>query len=251
MDENITTTTPPYDHDKKDALKAVLLVTLFILTFLASVLPFALKRAALQTEPARRRRCFVTAFSMLSCFGGGVFLATCLLDLLPDSIESIEDGKQKMSLKISFPLAELLVCVGFFIVLTMEQMVMFAKEMSWIGGGELERLLGHDHEGLPGSLVDSQRRRTSEEPDTPPSATARRVPAADDQHFHPESHSTVRAVLLVCALSMHAVFEGLSMGMQSSVDVMLQVFIALCIHKALVGFSLGLRLVQSPLRAYV
>lgn len=260
MDENITTTITPYPHNRQDALKAVLLVSLFILTFLSSIVPFALRRAALQTEPARRRRCFVTAFSMLSCFGGGVFLATCLLDLLPDSIESIDQGKEKMSLTIAFPLAELLVCIGFFVVLSMEQTIMFLKEMNLIGGGDMERLLGHDNDGLPGSIVDSQRRRTSEEPPLLEPSTPEgvrggggggTVPAATDNHFHPESHSTIRAVLLVFALSLHAVFEGLSMGMQSSVDTMLQVFIALCIHKSLVGFSLGLRLVQSALRAYV
>ncbi len=61
----------------------------------------------------------------------------------------------------------------------------------------------------------------------------------------------LRAVLLVCALSLHALFEGLSMGMLSSMEVMWQLFVGLCIHKSLVGFSLGLRLVQSPLRVYV
>lgn len=41
------------------------------------------------------------------------------------------------------------------------------------------------------------------------------------------------------------------MGMQTDVNFMFQIFVALSIHKSLVGFSLGLRLVQSPLRAYV
>lgn len=44
-----------------------------------------------------------------------------------------------------------------------------------------------------------------------------------DPHFDPSSHSTMRAALLVMALSLHAVFEGLSLGIMQDVNVILQV----------------------------
>ena len=85
-------------------------------------------------------------------------------------------------------------------------------------------------------------------------------------HFFPDTHSTVRAILLVFALSLHASFEGLSLGMitvvpqliqvvylcllWTSLVRLLQIFAALMIHKTVIGFSLGIRLVQSRLRHF-
>jgi hypothetical protein len=69
----------------------------------------------------RRRRRFVNAFSLLSCFGGGVFLGTCLLDLLPDATASIAQASTLGHFKLDYPLGELLVACGFLLVLTLEQ----------------------------------------------------------------------------------------------------------------------------------
>lgn len=44
-----------------------------------------------------------------------------------------------------------------------------------------------------------------------------------DDHTDYASHSSMRAILLVFALSMHAVFEGFSLGLISDVSVLLQV----------------------------
>ena len=44
-----------------------------------------------------------------------------------------------------------------------------------------------------------------------------------DIHFDPDAHSSMRAFLLVSALSLHAVFEGLSLGLINQVTVLLQV----------------------------
>jgi len=56
--------------------------------------------------------------------------------------------------------------------------------------------------------------------------------------------------LLVFALSLHAVFEGLSVGMVYEVPALLQICGALLIHKTVIGLSLGVRLVQSRLKKF-
>lgn len=121
--------TPQLRAVSREVLKSVLLVTLFILTLTSSLLPFALQRAALKSRSARRRQIFVAIFSHLSCFGGGVFLATCLLDLLPDTRDVLSDGFVKLNLKrTTFPLAEFLTAFGFFLVLFSEQIFLWCKE---------------------------------------------------------------------------------------------------------------------------
>ncbi len=82
--------------------------------------------------------------------------------------------------------------------------------MEWIGASEVERMLTA-HEQMPDSAVDTHSTST-----TAPAA-------ASDVHFEPTAHSTMRALLLVFALSLHAVFEGLSLGMITDVTLLLQV----------------------------
>ena len=131
---NEETTTPliPF-NPTKNALKAVLILTLFFITFFASLvclylltkddskfqLAFVLRNAAL----THRHSAFTKAFSYVSCFGAGVFLATCLLDLFADSLEDVQKALKELSAsgEFKFPLTELCVAIGFMLVLFIEQ----------------------------------------------------------------------------------------------------------------------------------
>ena len=67
-----------------------------------------------------------------------------------------------------------------------------------------------------------------------------------------DTHST-RALILLVALSLHRIFEGLSVGLQHSAHSVLSLFIAVMCHEAVIGFSLGLEFVKNkwPLRRMV
>lgn len=41
------------------------------------------------------------ALSLVSCFAGGVFLATCLLDLLPDYLAAIDEALAALHVTVS------------------------------------------------------------------------------------------------------------------------------------------------------
>lgn len=94
-----------------------------------------------------------------------------------------------------------------------------------------------------------------------------RLKSLMDWRFHIQIMQ-MSALLLVLALSLHSIFEGLALGLQTSDSDVWQVhssslifrilqdtrksgyfqlFYALIIHESLVGFSLGIRLVQSKL----
>ncbi|KAG1671743.1 Cytochrome P450 9e2 [Nymphon striatum] len=69
-------------------------------------------------------------------------------------------------------------------------------------------------------------------------------------HQDKSSHSKLRSVLLVVALSTHSVFEGLAIGLQNDTDDVISIFAAVLIHKTILAFSLGLNLAQSSLTIY-
>lgn len=223
--ENITTTTTPATNTTRNALKAILIIILFFSTFLISTTAFVLKRFSPSHQDANLLKKF---FSLISCFGAGVFLATCLLDLLPDSIEYIQRAEKHIGHQIPFPLAAFCIATGFLLVLFMEQTVIYANKRGWIVNTlhtPPSDILEHSHDG---ESAEYEQEHISQ-PET-------------------EMHSTFCVLLLVFALSLHAVFEGLSIGMISDVPILLQVFISLLIHKTVVGFSLGVRLIQTKLR---
>ena len=70
-----------------------------------------------------------------------------------------------------------------------------------------------------------------------------------DQSMHQDqnSHSPVRTFIMLAALSLHSVFEGLSVGLQQTEAGVLSIFGALILHKCIIAFSIGLNLVQSKL----
>ncbi|XP_003999814.1 zinc transporter ZIP1 [Panthera pardus] len=204
------------------------LVLLLVLTLLCSLVPICvLRRPGAGPEASASRQ---KALSLVSCFAGGVFLATCLLDLLPDYLAAIDEALAALHVTLQFPLQEFILAMGFFLVLVMEQITLAYKEQSGPPPREETRaLLGtnggpqhwHDGPGLP---------------------QAGGAPAAP---------SALRACVLVFSLALHSVFEGLAVGLQRDRARAMELCLALLLHKGVLAVSLSLRLLQSRLRAQV
>jgi len=78
--------------------------------------------------------------------------------------------------------------------------------------------------------------------------------AAMHEHSHHHavaSNSSLRSLLLLAALSLHSIFEGLAIGLQENIEEVLQIFAAVVLHKCVIAFGLSLNLVQSKLRTAV
>jgi len=64
-------------------------------------------------------------------------------------------------------------------------------------------------------------------------------------HFsHPAQESSLRVYILILALSLHSVFEGVALGLITDVDRLAQIAGAIVIHKSIIAFSLSVNLVQ-------
>ncbi|KAM9353823.1 zinc transporter ZIP3 [Symphorus nematophorus] len=213
-------------------IKLGALVVLLSITLLFGLAPLCAVRGGgsccADADVRRRLR------SLISCFAGGVFLATCLLGLLPDYLQGINEAFSNAGITLEFPLPEFIMAMGFFLVLVLEQIVLAFKDQSSPHTEERRALLV-DSSVQANDKNDHRfhHRRGSEEPDG----------------VH--SQSALRAFILVFSLSLHSVFEGLAVGLLEDGREVLEICLALMIHKSIISFSLAFKLSQIRLRRSV
>lgn len=205
------------------------LVLLLVLTLICSLVPICvLRRAGAEPGASAFRQ---KALSLVSCFAGGVFLATCLLDLLPDYLAAINEALAALNVTLQFPLQEFILAMGFFLVLVMEQITLAYKEQSGPPPREETRALLGTTNGAPQHCHDG--------------------PGFPQTSVTPATPSALRACVLVFSLALHSVFEGLAVGLQRDRARALELCLALLLHKGVLAVSLSLRLLQSRLRVQV
>ncbi|XP_072321775.1 zinc transporter ZIP1 [Eucyclogobius newberryi] len=203
------------------------LVGLLLLTLLFGFIP-ARVRWFQDTHGSETHR---TVLSLISCFAGGVFLAACLLDIIPDYLTDMSAELAARQVQTSFPIPEFIMAVGFFTVLILERLVLHCQERS-AARGEREPLLhaqghGHGHAEAVDPELESR---------------------GHHAHVDLQAHSPFRSFMLFLSLSLHSVFEGLAIGLQNTESQVLQICIAILVHKSIIVFSLSVKLVQSGLR---
>lgn len=226
------------------------------------------------------------------CIGGGVLFSTVFIHMLVEVRESMERAKElgMLPMESEYPLAELMICLGFLFILLVESVV-----HKWCGGQ------GHGHgeafsadtpqqfllkiPEIPGSrspyhnpaFIDetSQDERASREKPIPglsshitnkmfqtignkyskasnsynlatDSLAIQKTPSKAKQTRHSrELLISVREVMVVMALSVHSLFEGLAVGLEDSCGGVWQLFLAIAIHSIAIVFCIGTDMVNN------
>lgn len=268
---------------KVEVVKGLILVTLFVMTFILGIIPVILMRIFKRgSENIHRQLIFKRILSFLSCFAAGVFLATGVLDLLPSVRSDLGTVLNGMNIITAFPVAEFVMMFGLFLILIIEQVVVSVKEKQIQDGSARTPLLspGTNHdtprddaivrrafshsitsehsitgisdEPLQGSGCYTDDHSFEHHPQHSYHHHQHEDTEANDEenHIHalPEhEHSRLRSLLLITALSLHSIFEGLAVGLQKKSEDVIGIFAALVVHKSVLSFSLGMNLVQSKL----
>lgn len=176
---------------------------------------------------------------LLNCFSGGVFLGACLLDLFPDVQEMMDSIMVRITSNFSFPVAEFTVALGFFTVFIVEGVVASCH------GGGAEGTAAETEPLISAPAVNyGSSDRTEADLVTGESGHGHSEGQGHGHSHLPSGQAGIRSLMLVLALSLHSVIEGLAIGLQESTDQLLQLFAAVGIHKGILGFSLGLSLVR-------
>lgn len=227
-----------------EAWKLFALVGLFALTLAMVFLPLFFWGRIRRVQDPHRRHVYETGVSLLSCFGGGVFLATCLLHLLPEARSQLDKGLlERWGHLPAFPLLEFLCILGLLLVLVMEQVT-----LSWKEGEEMHHVAGRrsPHHTPLGAAPVANYGSVEHLPGdwTPPEEAEE---GSHSIHDDPNSHSTLRALVLVLSLSLHSVFEGIALGLQPDGTALAQLLAAIAVHKSVLAVTLGLNLAHSRL----
>ena len=281
------------------AAKIISLTGLFIVTFVAGLLPLTLRRKRAQSDDENRRALRdlrrKQMISLSTCFAGGAFFASSMLELMPAVGKNFKAVFDNAGMSPDFPVAEFGISIGFFLILTIEQIIHVVKERPGHSHGHSDDrqdsttspLLQNSHTPSYGSKSpainkspneieqDSGESDSDNGSDHLPSVALHNdhhiksgehkhdqsieddlasssYQAQDHDHIifadiskkHHKQRHYLRSYLLLVALSVHALFEGLAVGLFQDLNNMVQVLGALVIHKCVLAFSMGINLVQ-------
>ncbi|XP_056640666.1 protein zntD [Diorhabda sublineata] len=189
--------------------------------------------------------------SNLLCFGGGVLLSTSLVHILPELRESVP-----YEYKVY---AEIIYCLGFFLIYLIDEFV------HYVYGDSEEVNILHNH-GHRHRLATTRRhsdsvnrdewqpllRNENNSPYNPSFYKARSdsvlfCEEAPSQlchvgHREPCNAAPTANLGLIAALSVHALLEGLVVGLETKPEKVLLLLGAIASHKLVISFCLGIEL---------
>ncbi|XP_045586020.2 zinc transporter ZIP1 [Procambarus clarkii] len=261
--------------------KALALGLMACLTLLASFLPLGVRKLLLRKIHEDTSRIILTS---CLCFGAGVLLSVVFVHLLPDTRETYQYAMDVGFMRqISFPVAEVVLCSGFFLVYLMEEIIHAwidhrnkdemeithegptsfeeAKKIAQlrrmsVGGLTETRQSSGSHIAVMGVImltnVGGKKNEGVEDNGYPPGGTefedsnhnVHSIPHCHHSSPVDESTSVIGAVVVVVALSFHGIMEGLAIGLESNVIDVWILFGALTAHKLVIGFSMSMELLE-------
>jgi solute carrier family 39 (zinc transporter), member 1/2/3 len=228
-------------------VKLLVTVVFFLSTFLSSTLPICLF-SWLKTRSQTSLFSLNKLISCVTCFAGGIFLGACLLDLLPEVIRHINLTVEKELQMTDFaskryPIAELLIGLGIFLVLFLEQSILschsFVTRPPSTKKPTTIIMTHEDAEETTLSQMDDQDPLIGNTPH--PFGTSEQK---DDLKSNRNRLILTRNAILLLSLIIHSVFEGIALGSTNEEKSFYELFFAIIIHKSIIAFSVGLKLMS-------
>lgn len=147
------------------------------------------------------------------------------MDLFPEVQDATAVALSALKINSQYPFSALFTLLGFFMVLSVEQCVHICHKRR-------HRRLSFDRRSdEPPTVAPHQHHSHSHDPET--------ILGSDGAE---DASSTFGIMLLLIALSVHSIFEGLAVGLQRSVSEVITLFSALILHKIIMAISTGVSL---------
>jgi len=191
----------------------------------------------------------------LNCFGAGVILTTCFTHMLPEVNEGLEMSYKDGSLtEPKVPLAEILVICGFLMIYLIEEIahVLLHKFRS------AEESKDECTVACTAKNCCEDPQQTEIESSTATSKTSTEQLGQNGDRHHEELPTDVlanikeasfqvamRGFFIMLAISLHAVFEGIAMGLGTKASFVWYLCFAIAVHKFIIAFCIGLQMTTS------
>lgn len=241
-------------------------------------------------EGSKRHDQVKCGLAMLQSFGGGVLFATCLLHMMPEVHQSVEELKKYTKSTTDYPFSQLIVCLGFLAIYFVEEIsnwliskvpeervecqkssrsitpntrkvspLGMEKQAPFTVEAAMEKLHDADDDCTPHrdevdthsdayyevAAENEKNLQLSKEINEPTTTTVDAIiieeEAITKQHVF-------RGILVILALSLHALLEGLAIGLQNSTANIWYLTVAVSIHSATILFYIGLELLLANTR---
>ncbi|XP_041969691.1 zinc transporter ZIP1-like [Aricia agestis] len=247
--------------------KGVAMAVLFSASMICGIVPLFLAKKFKWIKPDEagdlksKNKVVMTLLS----FGGGVLLSTTFLHLVPEVDHNIEDLVcQGLMHELDFSLSALLMCTGFFIMYLVEELVHLyihrrekrnAKAQPLVRNLSLRKSRRSSDEQGDKSVTNSTADLIDED--------SMKKKDTEHHHHHPHGHShmpvaaaddvtsALRGLLIVLALSIHELFEGLAVGLESSSSNVWYMLGAVSAHKLVIAFCIGVELIATRTKTWL
>jgi len=168
------------------------------------------------------------ALSFLLNLGGGVLIANCFCHWLPEVREGLE---RQDNIDTFLPLAEVIMCSGFFFICALEELLhhFLHPHQQASTSVKLEQLRETENGCDPGKSGPDH----CDEKETTEEKSAAQIKAA------------IRTVFVVMALSFHSTIEGLALALEDEASGVWLNTGATALHKFVISFSVGMELVSN------
>ncbi|CAB3245932.1 unnamed protein product [Arctia plantaginis] len=249
-------------HDDTEGVliaKGVSMVVLFFACMICGIIPLLLAKKFnwLSAGEARNLRTSNRAVMVLLSFGGGVLLSTTFMHLIPEIEENvIHLQKDGVLNEFSFSLTPLLTCSGFFIMYLVEEMVHMYIHHRERRNGKTSPLVRNlsVRESRNGITINAEKSVNNSTADL---VEPKKDAENHNHHIHHSHHShlpenvgdgvssALRGLLIVLALSIHELFEGLAVGLESSTSSVWYMLGAVAGHKLVIAFCISVELIAT------
>lgn len=250
-------------------LQVICLAVLFIAMTVCSIIPILLVWKKNNVHLNERMNSWI---SFGNCIAGGIFLGMCFLGLFPYVHEKFTEVLSNAKITTSFPLSEFVIIIGFFFIFTVEHLVInthYKTEKQAISSEDAIRI---SHAGISEDSrqvvdesyvrlleLDGQDQDLCEDNEISvskpslsalnfhcgPNETQGLQPAGMIRHSHCDMSFAVsratglRHLILLLAVSIHSLFEGVTLGLQTNQVKVFHLFLAVLFHEMLVALALG------------
>ncbi|XP_052744059.1 zinc transporter ZIP1 isoform X2 [Bicyclus anynana] len=252
----------PNDTEGVLVAKGVSMLVLFCACMICGLVPMFVARKFnwITPEEAGTLKSKNKIVMTLLSFGGGVLLSTTFLHLLPEVDHNIYHLQEKgLMQEFDFALAPLLMICGFFLMYLVEELVHIYLRRRERRSGQSSPLVRNlsvrrSQVSVDGKGEKSVNNSTADLIDPNSIRLPKDVEVNNHNHAgHGHSHlpinevdgvnSAIRGLLVVLALSIHELFEGLAVGLESSTAHVWYMLGAVAAHKLVIAFCISVELV--------